>query len=105
MQHCKNENYKIKRYGQVFSGEMVGDLLVSMLPQLSSVQTIVDPMVGQGDLLRAATIKYPEAKTILGIDIDKDVFLDHPILLNVKCVLLGFPSILFHLEVLLRDYF
>lgn len=73
MQHYKDENLKIKRYGQVFSGKLVGDLLVSMLPQNMAVKTIIDPMVGQGDLLQAAHTKYPNADVVLGIDIDEDV--------------------------------
>ena len=73
MQRCRDENFKIKRYGQVFSGKLVGDLLVSMLPPNLAVKTIVDPMAGRGDLLQAAHAKYPRADVILGIDIDKDV--------------------------------
>lgn len=73
MQRCRDEDFKIKRYGQVFSGKLVGDLLVSMLPPDLSVKTIIDPMAGQGDLLQAAYAKYPQAYVILGIDIDEDV--------------------------------
>ena len=73
MQHYKGEGLKIKRYGQVFSGKLVGDLLVSMLPQNIDVKTIIDPMAGQGDLLQAAYAKYPKSEVVLGIDIDKDV--------------------------------
>ena len=73
MQHYKGEALKIKRYGQVFSGKRIGDLLVSMLPQNIAVKTIIDPMVGQGDLLQAAYSKYPQADVVLGIDIDEDV--------------------------------
>lgn len=73
MQRYKDEGQKVKRYGQVFSGKPVGDLLVSMLPNNMAVRTIIDPMVGQGDLLQAAYAKYPQADVILGIDIDTDV--------------------------------
>ena len=58
MQRYRDEEIKIKRYGQVFSGKLVGDLLVSMLPQNLLVKTMIDPMVGQGDLLESACKKY-----------------------------------------------
>ena len=73
MQRYKDEGLKIKRYGQVFSGKPVGDLLVSMLPNDLAVRTIIDPMVGQGDLLQAAYAKYPQANMVFGLDIDADV--------------------------------
>lgn len=72
MQRCKDEQ-KMKRYGQVFSGKLVADLLVSMLPEDLTIRTVIDPMVGQGDLLQAVFRKYPQAESVLGIDIDKDV--------------------------------
>lgn len=73
MQHYKDEGLKIKRYGQVFSGRQVGELLVSMLPPDLTVKSVIDPMVGQGDLLQAAYAKFPQADVVLGIDIDADV--------------------------------
>ncbi len=73
MQRYKDEGLKMKRYGQVFSGKPVGDLLVSMLPNDLTVKTIIDPMVGQGDLLQAAYAKYPQANMVFGLDIDADV--------------------------------
>lgn len=73
MQRFKGEDLKIKRYGQVFSGKLVGDLLVAMLPDDLDAKKIIDPMVGQGDLLQAAHMKYPQADVVLGIDIDQDV--------------------------------
>ena len=73
MQHFNKDILKTKRYGQVFSGNQVGDLLVSLLPEGLSVKSIIDPMVGQGDLLRAANEKYPLAEKIRGIDIDEDI--------------------------------
>lgn len=73
MRRYKDEAIKIKRYGQVFSGKQVGELLVSMLPKNLLVRSIIDPMVGQGDLLQAAYAKYPQADVILGIDVDEDV--------------------------------
>lgn len=73
MQRYRDEEIKIKRYGQVFSGKLVGDLLVSMLPQNLLVKTMIDPMVGQGDLLESACKKYSQTEVALGIDIDHDV--------------------------------
>lgn len=73
MRHYRGEDLKTKRYGQVFSGKLIGDLLVSMLPHNIAVKTVIDPMVGKGDLLQAAYAKYPESDVVLGIDIDKDV--------------------------------
>ena len=73
MRHYKGENLKTKRYGQVFSGKLIGDLLVSMLPHNIDVRTVIDPMVGKGDLLRSACAKFPKLDAILGIDIDEDV--------------------------------
>lgn len=73
MQRCKDEELKIKRYGQVFSGKLVGDMLAAMLPDHLDIKTVIDPMVGQGDLLQAAYAKYPKADVVLGIDIDEDV--------------------------------
>ena len=73
MQHYKDNSIKIKQYGQVFSGKRIGELLVSMLPKNLVVKSIIDPMVGRGDLLQAAYTKYPQADKVLGIDIDVDV--------------------------------
>ena len=44
-----------------------------MLPHNIDVKTVIDPMAGKGDLLRAAYAKYPWSEVVLGIDIDKDV--------------------------------
>ena len=73
MRHYRDDDLKTKRYGQVFSGKLIGDLLVSMLPHNIDVKTVIDPMVGKGDLLQAAHTKYPKSEVVLGIDIDKDV--------------------------------
>ena len=73
MQHSRNDELKIKRFGQVFSGKLVGDLLVELLPSGFVGKTIIDPMVGQGDLLKAAHENYLSADLVLGIDIDEDV--------------------------------
>lgn len=73
MRHYRDDDLKTKRYGQVFSGKLIGDLLVSMLPHNIDVKTVIDPMVGKGDLLQAVHTKYPKSEVVLGIDIDKDV--------------------------------
>lgn len=73
MRHYKGENLKTKRYGQVFSGKLIGDLLVSMLPHNIDVKKVIDPMVGKGDLLQSACAKFPKLDVVLGIDIDEDV--------------------------------
>ncbi len=46
MQHDRDDNLKIKRYGQVFSGKMVADLLVSLLPGSLLINSVIDPMAG-----------------------------------------------------------
>lgn len=73
MRRYRDDGIKIKRYGQVFSGKRVGELLVSMLPKNMTVKSIIDPMVGRGDLLWAAYAKYPQADVVLGVDVDEDV--------------------------------
>ena len=59
MQHYKDNSIKIKQYVQVFSGKRIGELLVSMLPKNLVVKSIIDPMVGWGDLLQAAYTNSP----------------------------------------------
>lgn len=73
MQRRKDDSFKIKRFGQIFSGKMIGNLLVSLLPDKLCIESVIDPMVGRGDLLQAVYIKYSEAKSVTGIDIDPDV--------------------------------
>ncbi len=73
MRQFKTDNFKIKRFGQVFSGKKVADLLVSLIPEDFSAESIIDPMAGVGDLLRAASIRYPDARDVVAVDIDKDV--------------------------------
>ena len=59
-----------KRYGQFFSGRKVADLLVNLIPEDAMIQTVIDPMVGTGDMLIASRQKYKSAKLLRGIDID-----------------------------------
>lgn len=73
MQHCRDNNLKIKKFGQVFSGKHVADLLVSLLPDGLQIDSVIDPMVGRGDLLLSVYNKYSHIKRITGIDIDPDV--------------------------------
>lgn len=73
MQRCRDDNYKIKRLGQIFSGKRVGDLLVALLPDDPGIKSMIDPMAGRGDLLQAAYGRFSGAETIAGIDIDPEV--------------------------------
>ena len=61
---------KKKRYGQFFSGRKVAELLVNLIPKDAKIQTVIDPMVGTGDMLCASKKKYKLAKLFRGIDID-----------------------------------
>lgn len=58
-----------KRLGQFFSGALVGRLLAS-LSDAQSADTIVDPMIGSGDLIRSCLDVGARPSTILGIEID-----------------------------------
>lgn len=59
-----------KRYGQFFSGRKVADLLVNLIPEDAIIQTVLDPMVGSGDMLDASKRKFKSLKLLRGIDID-----------------------------------
>lgn len=59
-----------KRYGQFFSGSKVADLLVNLIPEDAVIQTVIDPMVGIGDMLVASRKKYKSTNLIRGVDID-----------------------------------
>lgn len=61
---------KKKRYGQFFSGRKVAELLVNLIPMDAKIQTVIDPMVGAGDMLSASKKKYKFAKLLRGVDID-----------------------------------
>lgn len=67
------DDLREKRYGQYFSGEKVASLLVALLPYNLHFKSIIDPMVGSGDLLFAAKSRYHSAEKIVGIDIDREV--------------------------------
>lgn len=67
------DRYHKKRFGQYFSGSRVAELLVSLLPDSAGIISIVDPMAGKGDLLRAAKSFLGACKTVLGVEIDREV--------------------------------
>lgn len=72
----KNDKDKLihkKRYGQYFSGKKVADLLVSLLPQDSSIKNAIDPMVGVGDMLVALKEKNLGTERLVGIEIDNTI--------------------------------
>ena len=62
-----------KRFGQYFSGDKVAALLSLLLPQGMQYCSIIDPMVGKGDLLSAVVAKATRNSRILGVEIDKPV--------------------------------
>ena len=63
-----------KRFGQFFSGEMVAEKLVSLLPNNTKISTVIDPMAGIGDMLRAVKESRNDRLDLVGIEIDKPVF-------------------------------
>lgn len=62
-----------KRFGQYFSGDKVAALLTLLLPQGLQYCSIIDPMVGKGDLLSAVVTKATKNAQMLGVEIDKPV--------------------------------
>ncbi len=60
-----------KRFGQYFSGEKVADMLFSLLPKDQIWQTVVDPMVGIGDMLVSVRDHASQTPLMLGIEIDE----------------------------------
>ena len=62
-----------KRFGQYFSGDKVAGLLSQLLPKGRQYHSIVDPMAGTGDLLRAAVSNATPNARILGVEIDPPV--------------------------------
>lgn len=62
-----------KRFGQYFSGDKVAALLSLLLPQGLQYCSIIDPMVGKGDLLNAVVAKATKNVQMLGVEIDKPV--------------------------------
>ena len=62
-----------KRFGQYFSGDKVAALLSLLLPQGLQYCSIIDPMVGNGDLLSAVVAKATKNVQMLGVEIDEPV--------------------------------
>lgn len=62
-----------KELGQFFSGELVGDLLVSTIPLHRCNLKCIDPMAGKGDLLNSLNKIGVPSKNLFGIEIDKEV--------------------------------
>lgn len=62
-----------KRFGQYFSGDKVAALLSLLLPQGLQYCSIIDPMVGNGDLLSAVVDKATKNVQMLGVEIDEPV--------------------------------
>lgn len=62
-----------KRFGQYFSGDKVAALLSLLLPQGLQYCSIIDPMVGNGDLLSAVVAKATQNVQMLGVEIDEPV--------------------------------
>ena len=59
-----------KRFGQYFSGKIVADMLFSLLPKKREWHTVVDPMVGIGDMLVSVTEHTSKVPMMLGVEID-----------------------------------
>lgn len=62
-----------KRFGQYFSGKAVADMLFSLLPKGRVWNSVVDPMVGIGDMLMTVSEHVSQKTTMLGVEIDEDV--------------------------------
>lgn len=62
-----------KRFGQYFSGDKVAALLSLLLPQGLQYCSIIDPMVGKGDLLSSVVAKATKNVQMLGVEIDEPV--------------------------------
>lgn len=72
----KSINSKVlrqKRFGQYFSGEKVADLLVSLIPEKHLIHTVIDPMMGIGDMLSAVQRAGIEVEKMVGIEIDDTI--------------------------------
>lgn len=61
-----------KRFGQYFSGRIVADMLFSLLPNDHDWKTVIDPMVGIGDML-VSVQDHTSDPHMLGVEIDKVV--------------------------------
>ena len=62
-----------KQFGQFFSGKMVADELFSLLPKGVKWNTVVDPMVGVGDMLHAVARHVSYKPQMFGVEIDEEI--------------------------------
>lgn len=60
-----------KQLGQYFSGDKVAELLVSLC-NLTGNETVIDPMLGVGDMLDAVIKSGVQKENVYGIEIDKN---------------------------------
>ena len=62
-----------KVLGQFFSGARVSDLLARLAHNIqpNGIESVIDPMAGQGDLLYASCKLIPNLESICGIEIDE----------------------------------
>lgn len=72
MKRTQSEALHKKRFGQYFSGKKVADLLFSLLPKNQDWNTVVDPMVGIGDML-VSVQNHALVSRMLGVEIDNAV--------------------------------
>lgn len=72
MKRTESNTLHKKRFGQYFSGRIVADMLFSLLPNDHDWKTVVDPMVGIGDMLVSVQDHTPDPH-MLGVEIDKVV--------------------------------
>ena len=75
MKRIKSDALHKKRFGQYFSGRKVADMLFSLLPKDYDWETVVDPMVGIGDML-VSVQDHASAPQMLGVEIDEIVAKD-----------------------------
>lgn len=73
MEATINDISNKKNLGQYFSGSPVASLLAH-LAQFNKANSIVDPMVGTGDMLWACDPKSNVQKRFFGVEIDQDVW-------------------------------
>lgn len=73
MKRIQTDALHKKRFGQYFSGKQVADMLFSLLPKNQEWKTVVDPMVGIGDMLVSVREHTSCAPLMLGVEIDEIV--------------------------------
>ena len=73
MEEAINDKSNKKKLGQYFSGSLVASLLAH-LAQFNQAKSIIDPMVGTGDMLGACDPKENIQKKFFGVEIDQDIW-------------------------------